>query len=202
MIKAIIFDLDGVYFINGKENFIANIVAFGVKEEEVIRVFIESEEMNHKYKTGKWNDDEFWNWALKEWKLSKTVPQILDLLINCYELNLEVADFVKKVRAQGYKTLICSNNFPARINGLQKRFKFLNDFDVAVMSYEVGYTKPHIKIFIEAVKKAGVQPEEIFIADDNQMALKTAEVMEMQTYLYEDFKGFKQALSKLGVNIT
>lgn len=47
MIKAITFDLDGVYFVNGKSNFISNLVKIGVSEDEVKRVFLKSDEMNH-----------------------------------------------------------------------------------------------------------------------------------------------------------
>ena len=72
MIKAITFDLDGVYFVNGKSNFIANLGKFGVSEEEAKRVFLQSDEMNKFYKEGKMTDDEFWTWASKEWKLNKT----------------------------------------------------------------------------------------------------------------------------------
>ena len=35
MIKAMVFGLDGVYFVNGKENFVKKIAGLGVVEEEV-----------------------------------------------------------------------------------------------------------------------------------------------------------------------
>ena len=147
MIKAITFDLDGVYFVNGKSNFIANIVKLGVSESEAKRVFLESDEMNHQYKEGKMNDEEYWTWASKEWKLDKTPKELIDLLISGYEIDQNVVETVKKVRANGYKTLICTNNFPARINGLQERFKFLDDFDAKAVSYEIGSSKPDSKIY-------------------------------------------------------
>jgi hypothetical protein len=53
MIKGIIFDLDGVYFKNGKENFIKNISSkFDVDVQSVKEVFLKSE-MMRKYKGGK-----------------------------------------------------------------------------------------------------------------------------------------------------
>ena len=42
MIKAITFDLDGVYFPNGKANFIKALVNLGVAEDEAKRVFFRS----------------------------------------------------------------------------------------------------------------------------------------------------------------
>ena len=41
MIKAICFDLDGVYFLNGKSNFIKALVDLGVPEDEAARRVIE-----------------------------------------------------------------------------------------------------------------------------------------------------------------
>jgi putative hydrolase of the HAD superfamily len=200
-IKAITFDLDGVYFVKGKENFIANIVAFGVDEEKVREVFLESFEMNHKYKTGEWTDEVFWTWAIGEWKLSKSVSDLTTLLIDCYDIDLKVVDLVKKVRANGYKTMICTNNFPARIEGLNKRFGFLNDFDVVVLSYEAGFVKPDIGIFKELIGRSNVEPEEIFMTDDNQIALKTASDVGFKTYFYESFDGFKESLKKAKVKL-
>lgn len=201
MIKAIVFDLDGVYFLNGKANFVKNLVALGVAQNEAKRVFLQSNEMNQLYKTGKWNDEQFWSWALSEWKLSNTVPEIIHLLIDGYEVDPQVANLVKKVRAKGYKTLICSNNFPARIKGLQHRFGFLDDFDVVVLACEVGDVKPNKKIFEELIKKSGVQPNEIFYTDDYQEALDTARELGIQTHYYTNFGDFVETLKRLNVKL-
>ena len=53
MIKAITFDLEGVYFVSGKSNFIKNVVNLGVTESEAKRVFLDSDEMKKLYKMGK-----------------------------------------------------------------------------------------------------------------------------------------------------
>lgn len=201
MIKAITFDLDGVYFINGKSNFIKNLVLMGVSEDEAKRVFLQSDEMNKKYKTGEWNDEQFWTWAISEWKLNSTPDEIIKLLIEGYEVSDEVVSTVRKVRSNGYKTLICTNNFPARINGLQERFGFLQNFDVAVLSYEIGDIKPNKKIFEELIKRSKVLPDEIFIADDYQAALDTAKALGIQTHYYTDFPEFSKTLIDLGVKL-
>lgn len=201
MIKAITFDLDGVYFINGKSNFIKNLGELGVSEEDAKRVFLDSDEMHYQYKVGKMTDVEFWSWALKEWNLSLSVQEIIDILIKGYEVDENVISVVKKVRANGYKTLVCTNNFPARMNGLQKRFGFLDNFDVAVVSYEEGTLKPRKDFFEAFIRKAGVAPQEIFIADDRMDAIETAHSLGIQTLFYTDFSSFVVKLKELGVNI-
>lgn len=201
MIKTICFDLDGVYFLNGKSNFIKALVELGVNEDEAKRVFLKSDEMNNQYKIGKMSDEEFWSWALKEWDLQITTQEIMDLLIKGYETNQLVVDYVKKVREAGYKTAICSSNFPARINGLQERFGFLNDFDVITLSYEVGVNKPDKKLYEALIAKASVNPYEIIYSDDYEPAIDTAKELGISTFLYTDFDAFINKLESLGVKI-
>lgn len=200
MIKAICFDLDGVYFLNGKSNFIEALKGLGVTESEAKRVFLKSDEMNNKYKLGKMTDNEFWTWSINEWKLNMSVDEITKLLIQGYETNADAVEYVKQVRKAGYKTVICSNNFPARINGLQQRFGFLNDFDVVVVSYLVGVDKPNKEIFQKLIEKCEVNANEIIYSDDDETKMLGAKELGINTHLYTDFSEFTKYLEGLGVN--
>jgi putative hydrolase of the HAD superfamily len=153
------------------------------------------------YKRGKMSDDEYWSYAIKEWKLSLSVQEIIDLLIRGYETNDLAFEYVKKVRLAGYKTAICSNNFPAKISGLQKRFGFLNDFDTVVISYEVGSVKPEKEIFEKLIDKSGVQAEEIFYSDDDESKLAGAKELGIQTSVYTTFEAFVMELKTSGVKV-
>ena len=200
MIKAIAFDLEGVYFIKGKSDFIDNIEKLGVSRENVIRVFLESDEMSKLYKTGKITDQEFWSFAIKEWGLNLTVEEIIKILINGYAIDDGLAGVIRDIRKSGLKTCVCSNNFPARINGLHKRFGFLNDFDAITLSYEVGAKKPSQKIFYDLVSKVGTKPEEIVFTDDKEDNVVGAKKMGIQAFFYEGLEGFIGELKRLGVN--
>ena len=201
MIEAITFDLDGVYFPNGKANFIKALGELGVSEEEAKRVFLKSDQMNQIYKIGKMTDEEYWSWAAKEWKLQKTSQDLIELLISGYDVDERVVDIVKNVRRNGYKTLVCSSNFPARVNGLQQKFHFLDNFDATVFSYEVGVNKPSEKIFQELITRANVPAEAIIFADDHSENLNGAKRLGITTFLYEGFDKFVEQLNSLGVKI-
>jgi putative hydrolase of the HAD superfamily len=201
MIKTICFDLDGVYFLNGKTNFIKALGELGIGEDEAKRVFLKSDEMNNQYKIGKMTDEEFWSWALKEWNLKMATQDVMDLLIKGYETNPFVVEYVKKVKKAGYKTAICSSNFPARINGLHNRFGFLDDFDVIALSYEVGVNKPDKQLYEALITKSGVEPSEIVYSDDYEPAINTAKALGISTFLYTDFDAFIARLEGLGVKL-
>ncbi len=201
MIKAITFDLDGVYFPDGKTNFIKALEKHGISEDEAKRVFLKSDEMNEQYKLGTMSDEVYWTWAAAEWKTSLTPQELQALLIESYSVDPEVEELVQSVRQHGYKTLICSNNFPARVNGLQERFGFLDNFDVAVFSHEVGAVKPSKAIFEELAKRSGVSAEEIAFADDDATKLSGADEIGITTFVYEGFEKFVEHLKQLGVEV-
>ena len=201
MIKGITFDLDGVYFVNGKSNFIANLGKLGVSEDEAKRVFLKSHEMNQLYKNGKMTDDEFWSWAASQWHLALSPQELADLLIKGYETNPPVLAILRDLRKKGYKILACTNNFPARINGLHKRFKFLDDFDAAVFSYEVGASKPDKRIFQQLIERSGLNAEEIVFADDNNDNLVGSREAGITTFFYEGFDKFMADLKGAGVKV-
>ena len=61
-IKAIVFDLDGMYFNKGKVEFLSSLTRYGVEEASAKSVFLTSQHMAD-YKLGKIDDSEFWTWA-------------------------------------------------------------------------------------------------------------------------------------------
>lgn len=201
MIKVITFDLDGVYFPNGKANFISALGKLGVSEDQAKRVFLKSHEMNQEYKNGKMTDEQYWTWAVSEWKLNKPWQEVVKLMIDGYTVDDDVVSTVKRLREKGYKTAICTNNFPARINGLQEKFGFLDDFDIKVVSFEVGVSKPNKEIFQELVNKSQVKPEEIVYADDNPDAIGGAKEIGITTFLYEGFEKYLEQLKGVGINV-
>lgn len=200
MIKAITFDLDGVYFPDGKANFFQALGKLGVSEEEIKRVFLNNDEM-HQYKIGKISDEDYWNWAANEWGLDIPSDQLIDLMVSGYNVDPKVENTVKVARRHGYKTLVCSNTFPARINGLQKRFGFLDNFDTAILSYGVGATKPAEIMFVELIKKSGAEAGEIAFADDKEINVIGAKSAGITAFLYESFDRFMNDLEILGVKI-
>src|SRR3990167_4114711 len=201
MIKVITFDLDGVYFPNGKANFISALGKLGISEDEAKRVFLKSPQMNQEYKNGKMTDEQFWSWAVSEWKLDKNWQGVINLMIDGYDVNEDIVAIVKDLRNKGYKTAICSNNFPARVNGLQEKFEFLDNFDIKVFSFEVGESKPNKKIFEELVKQSQIEASAIVFADDNPDSLSGAKQVGITTFLYEGFDKYMEQLESVGVKV-
>ncbi len=200
MIKAICFDLDGVFFTKeGMASFKRKIAGFGVPDGE--RDFVLFGEPMLAFKRDELTEGEYWALAIERWGIDRTQEELITLLGAGYDVDSAVMGVVETARKRGYKTCICSNNFRSRIRVLQERFGFLKYFDVAIFSYEVGVTKPDKRIFEELVHRAAVQPEELVYSDDSEEKLRGALELGINAFVYEDFEQFKEKLISLGVNL-
>jgi epoxide hydrolase-like predicted phosphatase len=191
MIRAVTFDLDGVYF--ASDSFSKFKQALGITNFDDNDMFA--------FKTGKLSEIEFWNKVRSQFNLNQTDTEISQLLADSYQLNQNVVDTVKKVRSLGIKTCLCTNNFPTRINALQDKFHFLDDFDVKVFSYQTGAVKPDLKIFQVLVGQSGCQPGEIIFADDKEANVISARSLGVNAFIYTDFTDFISRLQQFGLAI-
>jgi len=172
MIRGFIFDLDGVYFQRGTENFMKNVVEkFGANEDKLNFAYKKSEKMK-KYKRGEISGDEFWGWFCEHLWIDSNKEELLEILVSGYFVNPLAPLLMQKLRAKGIKLIICSNNFRERIENLDKKFDFLKNFDFVVFSYEYGILKP--ELLKKVVEVTGFEFNEIFLADDGEDNIRAA----------------------------
>jgi len=199
MVKGIIFDLDGVYFVGGTTNFLDNVSSkFGLDRDKVLQVYLKSDKMQQ-YKRGEISGEEFWSWAIEELGIDSTKQELLDILGEGYEVNPLTTELLQKVRAQGIKAIICTNNFRERIELLESRFNFQKDFDHVVLSYKHGILKPDLLTKVEEI--SGFAPEDILIIDDGEDIIQSAKERGYQTILCEDSSKIPEYLKEKGLDI-
>lgn len=199
MIRAITFDLDGVYFTEDSFLNFKNSLPSTIDQSKLI--FLSKSESMMDFKRGELTEDQFWNLARQELNINLSNQQIFDLIYSSYQVNRNVVDTVKKLRTLGIKTCICTNNFPTRINACNQKFNFLSDFDVHVFSYQVGAIKPDPKIFQALIDQSGCLPSEIVFADDKQENVDSAKSLGINAFLYTGFDNFVSELKTLGVDL-
>ncbi|MCX6823157.1 MAG: HAD family phosphatase [candidate division SR1 bacterium] len=196
----ICFDLDGLYFTEQSFQRFKETLAPNVSKEKRDYVLALSDEMK-RFKAGEVSEEEYRNRAKKELGLSCANEEIYERLRESYEVNEKVKELISVLKEKGYKTGVCSNNFPTRIRELDKKFNFIKDFDVHIFSYEVGILKPDAKIFQELINKSGLQPHEIIYSDDKEDKLTGAKSLGIQTFVFHSFEEFVEDLRKCGIDI-
>lgn len=199
MIKGICFDLDGVYFTKaGIDWFIQQLEEECKDKKKVIEAVIYGPDISA-YRKGLLTEANFWETVNKRLGLNHTIAEYTEMLVSHYEIDKNIHKILLKTKALGYMPLICSNNYPTRVNALQQKFHFLDNFSTAVFSFEVGVMKPDIKIFQKLIDQSGLLPEEIVYADDMEIALSGAKALGIHAVLFTTFDEYRQYLISLGV---
>lgn len=189
--KAVVFDLDGVYFEGGTEKFIGLLEkSYGLTEDAIKSVYLRSQEMIA-LKEGRLSDEAFWSYALDTWGIDASREDLLTLLAASYEENPATLALIDELRKQGVKTAVCTNNFRDRIETLERKFHFKKHFDVFITSYEEGAIKPDAKIFLALAEKLELPPAEIVMSDDKEYNVAALQQLGFQAFVYKGFDDFK-----------
>lgn len=197
-IKAVCFDLDGVYFTPESFQHFKKAISGNVDEDVVNQILYKSPEMLN-FKKGLITEDEYWNFVRKSLNISLSNDEISKILRDSYEVNGDIVEIVKMVKAKGFKTCICSNNFDTRIRELNKKFDFLKDFDVQIFSFQVGVMKPDKGIFEALINSSEVLPNEILYSDDSPEKLQGAIDLGINTFVFENVEQFIGKLKEFSV---
>ena len=201
-IKAICFDLDGVYFTSrGKNSFRqALIEEYGIPKETADHLLSKSPEMAQLVR-GQLSPKDFWNKVRSITGIIASDEELTLRWVRDYEVDERVRNAVLKAKEGGYKTCVCTNNNGIRLPLLVERFNLAKVFDYIVSSHEVGFTKPSKEIFQVLLNQTSILPSELVYSDDNSERLAGARELGIHTFVFENFEQFLGELSKLGIFI-
>ena len=196
----ICFDLDGLYFTSESFQRFKENIAPDVEKLKRDMVLALSDEMKA-FKLWNISEEVYRERVKKELGLSCSLEEICTKLRDSYDVNEEVVQLAKNLKEKGYKIGICSNNFITRIRELDKKFHFLDNFDIHVFSYEVGSMKPDMKIFQVLIKKSWLSAKQIIYSDDDERKLSWAKKLWIHTFVFHDFDEFVQDVKNCWVEI-
>lgn len=185
MIKAVIFDLGGVYFEDGTKKFIGKLSQILSKpEESLFDLFRKGKSVE--YRENKISGDEFFQFASEKLESKISASEINNMWVSEYTEIPGTKKVIEKLKSMGLKVSVISDNVPERINYLEEKYNFLDIFDDVILSYEVNLTKPSEEIFKLALSRLEVLPSECVFVDDRQVNLDTSTRLEINSILFEN----------------
>ena len=110
------------------------------------------------------------------------------------------ADWLKGLKAAGYKVYILSNFSEFGYNRAKSRFDFLEYADGALISYEIKEVKPDRVIYEAICERYGIVPENAVILDDKEENTEAAIAFGMQAITVVNKAQTDAALRELGVH--
>lgn len=204
MIKAAIFDMDGV--IIDSEPIYYNLSQKHYKE---LGITLSQEEYNSYVGT-----TSFAAWGIfkEKYNLKNTLEELILRASTDYVeyLNLHCNDikpmegiekFIIDLRSRGLKLAIASSSSIEAIETVVRIFGFEKYFDFLVTGESVKRSKPEPDIFLQAAKVLDVMPEDCFVIEDSSNGAKAAKKAGMKCIGFKNLNSGNQDLSMADIII-
>jgi len=201
MIKAVIFDLDGVMVDSERVHIEAEkqtMLKYGVR--------ISSEELRrYTGTTARFMFTEL----VEKYKLNTTFEKIFsekeEILFKLMEKDVQptkgIIELLEKLKRENIKLAIASSSHKRLITYVLEKLNIVDLFDSIVSSEDVIYGKPNPEIFLRAANELNVNPVECSVIEDSKLGVEAAKSAGMKCVGYRNPDSGNQDLSKADVVI-
>ncbi|MBI2278608.1 MAG: HAD family phosphatase [Candidatus Brennerbacteria bacterium] len=194
MLKAVIFDLNGVFVKSRKlsERFHER---FGVAPEEF---FSALNVIMAKVRMPNAGDSfAYWEPYFEKWGVGLTKEAFLDFWFSGEEEVPEMVSLARELKAKGVKLFILSNNFSERTVFYQEHFPFLRElFDKVYYSWQTGFRKDSEKAYQNLLTENSLAPGDCAFFDDSPENIEIARRLGIQAYPFENPERTRSILVK------
>ncbi len=198
--KVIYFDAFDVLVDLDVRGFCDYIAEKSSKSSDEVKEILEETDVPE-YSTDEMSAEERWENFLEEFfDLDMSPSELSEKKQEFMEPNHEVFALAMQLGAD-YEVGILSDMAKTDYEYLKSFIEF-SFFDYLVISSLVGMTKREGKeIFEEAVKEAGVEPEEILYIDNSKENCRKAESLGVKTVLYSNYEQLVDKLQRSGIDL-
>lgn len=196
MIKAVIFDMDGVVAETERIHIEAEVQTMS---KYGIRI---SEDELHEY-TGTTAKVMFTK-LIKKYSLNTTFGKMFDekekVLFKLLEEGVQptkgVVDLLFKLKKMKKKLAIASSSHRRMIEYVLKKLEIADFFDSVVGAEDITRSKPDPEIFLISARRLKVKPEECLVIEDSELGVKAAKMANMKCLGYINPSSGNQDLSR------
>ncbi len=107
-----------------------------------------------------------------------------------------IIDWITRVREAGIQIAILSNVPWDKVEHLRNHCTWLDRFDFAFLSCELGMIKPNPEIYEHALESMKTPANQILFIDDKPENIEAANLQKINTFLYESFDGLAEFLTQ------
>jgi putative hydrolase of the HAD superfamily len=201
MISTVISDLGRVILWFDNKIFFRKMTAYCSLTEEKIREIVhKNSEFIELFDTGKITPQEFHSRAIAKLDARIGYKEFFAAYTDVFSSNPPVLDILEKLKGE-YRLILLSNTDVVRFAFIKSKYPEILIFDDYVLSFEVGYMKPHPEIYKEALKRAGAEaPEAVFI-DDMEENIIGAKALGLKGILYKPDTDLEKELRDSGLSL-
>ena len=185
MIRCVISDMGKVILHFDRGIFYEKIAGFcPYSKDEVEKLTLQNFDIVVSFNEGAISPQEFYSRVISKLKAEIGYDEFYAIYSDVFFLNSPVLEIMKRLK-RNYKLVLLSNTDIMHFTFIKKRFPEILIFDDYVLSYEVGAMKPDPRIYEEALKRTGFEPEECLFIDDTEENIKGARKLGINVILME-----------------
>lgn len=197
MIKAVIFDADGVV-IKPKRFSVELEKDFGIPTTKLLPFF---DSVFEKHLTGKGDLKNDLHKYMDDWGWHDGVDKLMDYWFRTgSELEEGVVRKVEELRKQGIPCYIGTNQEKYRTLYMKKDMGLEDMFDGVWSSADLGFQKPDMEFFENIYKNITknkiIRKEEIMFWDDREKNVESAERFGFNAYVFKNFADFEKIMEE------
>lgn len=181
MLKAVIFDMDGVIV---DSDWIVNDIEKGIFKDLGIEVSDE-DQLSWVGTTA----ERFWSEIKDQFGLKQSVDELIDLSRTKIFKHFEVCplapmegvvEFLDELKEHNIKFAVASSASSMRVGLILKRLELEDLFSIRVTAQDVVNGKPDPEVFLKAAGKLSVEPSEAVVIEDAKNGVQAAQVAGMK----------------------
>src|SRR5712692_1453714 len=166
MTKSLLFDLGNVLVAFDFRRGYKALQPFCPHKAEDIPVLLAKSGVVPPYERGEISSEDFFERLSDVLALEVSYKQFCDLWSTIFLPEPVLpAEFIAALHRR-YRMVLVSNTNDIHFRMIRATYPAVRHFDAYVLSHEVGAAKPAERIYLEAIRQAGFQPEECFYLDD------------------------------------
>jgi HAD superfamily hydrolase (TIGR01509 family) len=200
MVRSVISDLGKVILFFDNSIFFRKLAEFcPFTAMDIAERVHKNRDLIRSFDTGKISPDGFYREVIKRLDARVDQKTFFTLYCDIFSLNTPVLDVLAGLRGR-YKLILLSNTDIKRFGFIRDSFPEIFIFEEYVLSFEVGYLKPHPQIYKKALKKAEARAEECVFIDDLEENIEGAKKVGLETLLYKPQTDLKAELRGKGLS--
>jgi HAD superfamily hydrolase (TIGR01509 family) len=183
MIKAIIFDLNGIFIQSPKlserfeKDFSIPISTFLPKLSEI---------MDKVRQPDAGPAFSYWEPVLKEWGIELSEKEFWDYWFKAETVSETMVNFAKDFRSKDIKVFILSNNFKERAD-YYGHYPWVHEaVDKVYFSWQTGYIKPDTRAWSSILEENNIQASECLYFDDQEKNVKAAQSIGIKSFIFSN----------------
>ena len=158
----------------------------------------------HAYDEGKLNGVTFWQKFARDAHLSLSPGEIDELNRQDARMwttqNPAMLAWQRNLKAAGLRTAILSNMGDSVLESIKREFRWIDNFDVLVWSYQLHMAKPDPAIYQHTLQALATRPEETLFIDDKRVNIEAAQALGMRGFEFTTVERLRSDLADAGLN--